>query len=719
MSPEQVRGKELDARTDLFSFGAVLYEMATGALPFRGDTSGVIFDAVLNRAPIQPIRLNPNVSAALERIINRALEKDRDLRYLHASDMRAELQRLKRDTESSRQIPTTSAEGATSESAEVRPAHTTGSTAILAAKQHKWRVAAGLIAVSIVFAAAGLGVYSVFHRPAPMPFQNFTVTQVTNSGKAGLTAISPDGKYLLIVNDDNGQKTLWLRNIPTGSDTQIVQPSDNDYDGLSFSPDGNYIYFLKNQTEIGGYVNLYVAPVLGGTPKTVVRDIDSDISFSPDGHRIAFIRGDPKNGKYRMLTATSDGNDEKLLQMGAFADFPDSLEWTLGGNEIAYLQSHEPDLGGIDMLDLGTGKAHRFTSFKDKLPHSLKWSPNGRGFFLTYQQRGPNFYLDQIGFVPSTGAEIRPITRDTYDYRGVSLSGDGRTLATVQTKAASGMYVLPGLGTQLATVSPLLSSREKDIGVFNWSADGSVIAASHGARLWRMGTDPTNEVQLLADNTARITDVAACGAAYLVVSWFRSGANLSNIWRVNGDGSSPLKLTQGKNDTTPVCSPDQKWVYYSDFSDAQIWRVPLDGSGRPEVVPRSSDFQGIIYESPISISPDGKTLAYLVVVHEVVGKIALLNLESPNSPTLLDAAHINGNGGVQFTPDGKNVAYSVRESGVDNLWVQPLDGSARHQITNFNSQHIWRFHWSPDGQKLGILRGHFDSDVVLLQESKQ
>jgi eukaryotic-like serine/threonine-protein kinase len=743
MSPEQARGRDLDARSDIFSFGIVLYEMSTGRQAFSGSTSAEIFDGILNRAPAPPLRLNPEIPAELERIINKSLEKDPGLRYQHAADMRSDLQRLKRDTESSRQAappteiapassgttpailnPAAQASGATriSGSGPAQPARTS-SSAVAVARQHKWGTGAIAIAALIVVAAAGYGVYSLVHRPAAAPFQNFTVTQVTNSGKAALAAISPDGKYILSVLDDSGQQSLWLRNVPTASDTQIISPSPSTYRTLAFSPDGNYIYFRKAQNATNSDYNLYRAPVLGGTPQTVVHDIDSDIAFSPDGKRMAYIRAnDPEIGKSRLLSTDLSGNDEKVLRITPIAESTVYLTWSPDGQEIA-LSRFQPDqaLGGIDSFDIGSGKTSRLATFTDKSPNELKWLPDGRGILADYQQAGPSYTRAQIGFIPSAGGAIQPITRDTNRYLTLTISGDGKTLASVQLKITQNLYLLPAAGGQSADSKPVFPQGQEVRG-FNWAADGGLLV-SDGPRLLRVAADGKNQTQLIGDSTAGIVDPSGCGNDRLIFSWmFHGGTNTLSLWRANADGSAPVRLTEGKRDFRSVCSPDRKWVYYYDQVAGRISRMPLDGSGKAEAVPGSVVPNSFLASGGFGLSADGKVLAYLVEVVDPVTqngkeKVALLDIGSA-APRLLDADPRVTRGGVQFTPDGKSVAYPIHENGVDNIWVHPLDGSPGRQITNFTSELITSFHWSPDGKSLGVLRNHSESDVVLLQESK-
>jgi eukaryotic-like serine/threonine-protein kinase len=233
-----------------------------------------------------------------------------------------------------------------------------------------------------------------------------------------LAAISPDGKYVLSVLDDNGLQSLWLRNVATASDTQVIPPSASTYRSPTFSPDGNYIYFRKAQNAINSDYNLYRAPVLGGTPQTVVRDIDSDIAFSPDGKRMAYDRSnDPEIGKTRLLIADLSGNDEKILRIAPIGELSAFLTWSPDGKQIA-ASRFQPDqaLGGIDLVDVNSGETKRLATFNDKAPFELTWLPEGGGILAIYEQAGPSFSRAQIGFIPSDGGQLQPVTRDTNRY---------------------------------------------------------------------------------------------------------------------------------------------------------------------------------------------------------------------------------------------------------------------------------------------------------------
>ena len=744
MSPEQARGRELDARTDLFSFGAVLYEMATGAVPFRGDTSATIFEGILSRAPIPPVRLNPDVPARLEEIIAKALEKDRDLRYQHASEIRSDLKRLQRDSSSGQSpaatvaLPANDTQGAAAASGGVAaasasvptPAGTGSSSVTAVAREHRVGTIVASVIALVLVAAAGFGVYEFLNRTGPVPFQNFTISQITNSGKAGMAAISPDGRYILHVQNDNGLRSLLLRNIPTGSDTQVISSSPGIYRDLAFSPDGNYVYFRRSANSQGTEFNLYRAPVLGGAPKQVVRDIDSDLAFSPDGQRMAYIRAnDPEPGKYRLLAANLEGSDETVLritQSTRGAD-PTQITWSPDGKQIAYSYlASGAALSYVESFDLASKQVKTLAALPSDNVFEVKWLPDGRWFLVVYSTKGAHIEQSQIGLLSIEG-KLRPITRDTNRYATLTLSADTHSVATVQVRTSRALELLVSPGAA-QPVAPKPLQQVADPRQVEWTADGKLLIAD-GEKITRTDPDGQNAIALVGDPNAELYTPAPCGDQYLVFTWAHHAGNTINIWRSNADGSAPKQLTSGFFDANPLCSPDSKWVYYVDRSaSSRLMRVPIDGGNAEPVangtVPNQFGIGGVSF-----FTADGKSFGFVVDVidprtNDALSKLAIVSLEAGTAtgPRLLDldprfrGASDSGTG-LQLMPHAAQaVTYLIREGGGNGLWIQPLDGSPGHELAPLSSDPVTSYSWSPDGKTLAVTHQHDIADVVLLKE---
>jgi eukaryotic-like serine/threonine-protein kinase len=813
MSPEQVCGEKLDGRSDLFSFGIVIYEMATGKQAFSGATAGVIFNQILERQPAPPSQLNPEVPAKLEEIIEKALEKDLKLRYHTAGDMRADLQRLKRAMESGRSgtiraggsfssspsgTPSSTpaatppgscaigaqsadaaaaadlqgsmasrvreatenlqssvatrtgarsiAEGGASGARRTTESTATATTAVPREQRNPAFLIASIAVVVLLAIGAAYGVYSLFHRAHPIPFENFTIRQISKNGRSVAAAISPDGKYVLSVVMDKGQSSLWLNHLPTDSDTQIVPPSDAIYFGPIFAPDGNFIYFLKRESAGADEADLYRAPILGGTPQLTVHEADNPITFSPDGKRIAYVRtGHPDADKFCLLTANADGSDETILVKGPLTEEPFYPAWTPDGKAIAgVVYENSGELSQIKMFDAASGKETKLAGFKDYAPSFLTWMPSGEGMLLTAEARGSGFIRQQIGYFSSGEPGIRFVTQDTNNYITLRLSADGKTLSAIQRHLNYGLFNFPAAAAMAGRPADVTGIRqERDIYGFNWAPDGALYVNDDG-KLLRVNADGSGDETVLVSEaeTALGLPASCANGKYIVFTWIGyHNSTAANIWRVNSDGRDPKQITDEHDLRAPVCSADGQWVYFRDWFSQEIKRASIDG-GKTEVVPGTKIADAELDNTPVAISPDGQWLAFSIHVepegnetaHQT--KIVLLNLSASGTAGGGKDGGASGatpavkriispdqriSGAASFTPDGRALVYPVREAGVDNLWLQPLDASASaaKRITNFTSDLIDAYHFSLDGKQLGVLQRHSVSDVVLLRDTSK